>query len=393
MAIERTDQVTSRRSRVVRKALLAGVLAAMTGIAYAHQSIPGAGKPPGVDALCPFGGLETLFSLASGQGFLQRTAASSVILLIGMVGVALVWRRSFCGQLCPLGALQGLFGWLGRRLRVRHALPAALDRPARYLKYAVLAVFTVWTWQAATLVMRAYDPWVAWTHITSTELMASFGIGTVVLGASLAGSIFFERFFCKYLCPTGALLGLLSKVSLARIERTSTACIDCGACDRACPMDIPVSAGKVVTSAECISCAECVNACPARGALELKAGARGLTPLAMTGVVAGIVAVLIAATTIAGAFAWRMPTLAEAIEQHGGTSSGEASGAFDTSLIKGYMSMAEVAQATGIPAAEFSAVFGVPEAELERPMKEIKDRYGFTPEDVRVWVAERLAAR
>lgn len=66
MAIERTDQVTSRRSRVVRKALLAGVLAAMTGIAYAHQSIPGAGKPPGVDALCPFGGLETLFSLASG---------------------------------------------------------------------------------------------------------------------------------------------------------------------------------------------------------------------------------------------------------------------------------------------------------------------------------------
>lgn len=391
MALERTDQKASRRARVVRRVLLAGVLIAMTGIAYAHQTIPGAGKPPGVDALCPFGGLETLFTLLSGQGFIKRTAASSVILLVGMVGVALVWRRSFCGQLCPLGALQGAFGWLGRRLRVRHALPASLDRPARNLKYAVLAVFTVWTWQAASLVMRPYDPWVAWTHIASTELMTSFGIGAVVLGLSLAGSIFFERFFCKYLCPTGALLGLLSKVSLTRIERSAGVCIECGACDRACPMDVPVSGAGVVTDSECISCAECVTACAVRGALEVTAAFKRLAPLTMTGIVAGIVAALIVATTVTGLFSWRMPTLAEAIEQHGGAPGKATTGTFDVALIRGYMSMSEIAEATGIQACEFSETFGVPEADLSRPMKEIKDRYGFTPEDVRAWVAERSA--
>lgn len=392
MAIERTDRSAQKRARTVRRVLLATVLIALTGITYAHGRINGAGKPPGVDALCPFGGLETLFTFLSGQGFIDKTAMSAVILLGATVGIALVARRSFCGQLCPLGALQGAFGWLGRRLRTRRAMPTQLDRPARFLKYAVLALFAIWTWRASELVMRPYDPWAAWAHLTSDELFAELGIGVAVLGVALAGSVVYERFFCKYLCPTGALLGVFSRLSFLGVRRDEAACTSCGACTKACPMNLPVAEVDEIRSSECISCNECVLACPAAGALEVRS-AKGhrVTPLAVTGVVVAIVAAAVAVSTAAGAFAWKMPSLGEAIEQHGGAVPG-GSGGFDVSLIKGYMSMAEISDATGIPASEFSSTFGVPEEALGEPMKDIKDEYGFSPDDVRVWVEQRLEA-
>lgn len=389
MSYERTDRTAASRSRTVRIAILAAVLVFVTLAAYAHQAAGGAGKPVGVDALCPFGGLETLFSLLVGGTFVTKIAASSVVLFAGTIGLAFVYRRSFCGQICPLGALQGAFGWLGSRVaRKRPKVPAALDRPARYLKYVVLAVFTVWTWQAATLVMRPYDPWAAWAHITSDELLTEFAIGAAVLGISLAGSLVYDRFFCKYLCPMGAFLGLFSKVSWLRIKRDADACIDCGKCDKACPMNVTVATVDTVTDSECISCNECVNACPAKGALEVTAGAKPLSALKVTGIVVGILAAAIALGTVTGTFEWTMPSLAEALER-GGT----AGGSFDSSLVKGYMSMSEISQASGVPAEEFTARFGVPAADLDSPMKDIKDTYGFSPHDVGAWVDEWLAAQ
>ncbi|MDZ4169660.1 MAG: 4Fe-4S binding protein [Coriobacteriia bacterium] len=398
MAMERTDRAARERSRIVRWAILGAVLLGMTVITIAHQRT-NVGKPPGVDALCPFGGLETLFTFITTGSFIKRTAASALVLFVGTIGMALVYRRSFCGQLCPLGALQGIFGAIGGKLfKRRLAIPSVLDRPGRYLKYVVLAVFTVWTWQAAELVMRPYDPWAAYAHLTSPELMLEFGIGTAVLVVSLVGSLVYERFFCKYLCPTGAMLGLLSKVSIFRIKRDADACIDCGACDQACPMNIAVATADEVRSSECISCNECVNSCPAAGALEVKApSGRSMSPLALTVIVVALLFSLVGVATAAGQFQWRMPTLGEAIEQHGGAkgfgeSTDAAPGGFDTTLIKGYMSIAEISEATGIPAAEFTATFGVPAEALSQPMKDIKDTYGFSPEDVRAWVDERLAA-
>lgn len=391
MALDRTDRAGQQRSRVVRWSILGVVLVAMTAITVAHQRLR-IGKPPGVDALCPFGGLETLFSLVSGAGLVEKTAASAVVLFAMTAVLALVYRRSFCGQLCPLGTLQGIFGAVGRRSRrKRPQVPASVDRWARFLKYGVLAFFTLWTWQAASLVMRPYDPWAAFAHITSDELLAEFGIGVGILVVSLVGSLAYERFFCKYLCPTGAFLGLLSKVSYFGIKRDADACIDCGICDTACPMNIRVSSQEEVTDSECISCNECVNSCPAAGALEIKApSSRKTSPALVTGLVVLILALSITAANVAGAFTLRMPTLSETIEQQGGTP-GQVDGVFDTSLIKGRMSLREISDATGIPAEEFSARYAVPTADLSTPMKDIKDKYGFTPEDVRAWVQERIA--
>jgi hypothetical protein len=394
--------------------VLGVVLVAMTAIVLAHQQSPGAGRWAGVDFLCPFGGLETLYSLVAGDGFLRHTAASSVILLVGMLAMAVVYRRSFCGTICPLGTLQGIFGAAGRRLsRRRLAVPRAVDRVARYLKYAVLVSFAVWTWQAAELVLRPYDPWVAWAHLTSPDLLATYGVGLTVLVASLAGSLVYERFFCKYLCPTGALLGLLSRVSLLNIKRDAATCIDCGRCNVTCMMNVPVATADVVTSSECISCNECVNVCPVPGALKVTApGGSRATALAATGIVVAVMVAIVGATTLSGSFDWRMESRAEARgaghsgggegqglgsgegqgEGLGGQGEGESrgEGGGTDSPIKGWMSFEDIAAMTGIPLADFGAEWGVPADALGLPMKDIKDAYGFSPEDVRAWVEDRL---
>ncbi len=215
MAVERTHVTSRRRARWVHWTILGIVLVGMTAILTAHQTARGSGRWANVDFLCPFGGLETLYSLLIGNSFLRHTAASSVILLAGMLIMALIYRRSFCGTICPLGTLQGIVGAVGRRLfRRRFTVPRSIDRVARYLKYALLAWLAIWTWQAAELVLRPYDPWVAWAHLASGDLFTTYLIGFLILVASLPGSLVYDRFFCKYLCPAGALLGMLSRVSV-----------------------------------------------------------------------------------------------------------------------------------------------------------------------------------
>jgi ferredoxin len=402
------DRTARSRARWVRWIVLGAVLVAMTTIVTLHIKSRGDGRWAGVDFLCPFGGLETLYSLLAGDGFLRRTAASSVILLVGMLAMAIVYRRSFCGAICPLGALQGIFGAAGRKVfKRRLTVPTAVDRVTRYLKYVVLAVFAFWTWQAAELVLRPYDPWVAWAHLTSDELLTSYLVGFIVLVVSLAGSLVYERFFCKYLCPAGALLALFSRVSLLNIRRDADACIDCGRCDQACMMNVPVATADVVTSSECISCNECVNVCPVPGALRVTApgGARA-TALATTGIVVAVMVAIVGATTLTGAFDWQMEGRAEARGGHSGQGDGQGlgqdhgqgesegegrSGGGSDSPIKGWMSFADIAAMTGIPLADLGAEWGVPGDALSLPMKDIKDVYGFSPEDVRAWVDDRLA--
>jgi len=387
---ERSDRAKQGRSRAIRFAVLIAGLVIITAIGLLHQS--GGIKIVGVDALCPFGGIETLWTLISSGVFVKQIAASSVILLAVVLAIAVVFRRSFCGSICPLGALQELFGKVGKVIwrRKRPQVPAVIDKPARYLKYVLLVVAAVWSWQAAELVIRPYDPWVAWMHLSSAEVFAEFSIGLAVLGVALVGSIVYERFFCKYLCPMGGFLGAISRFSLFKVRRNEPTCIDCGLCDKACPVNIKVSQVAVVESPECINCNECVNACPVKDALEVSTKASGsgertvLTPLQVLGSVVAIIAVLIAAATAVGPFAWTLPSLAESASTNGG--------AVNVDDIRGSMSFEEVAAATGIPGSAFHDRFKVTEADMAVPMKDISETYGFDVHtDVREFVTEQLA--
>lgn len=122
----------------LRYILLAIFLIHSTVEAYLHQLL-GGGKEPSIHALCPYGGLESLYSLIFGGTFIEKIFSGTVVILIITLIIALIFRRSFCGLICPFGALQEFFGIIGKKLfGKRFIMPEKADKPLRYLKYLVL---------------------------------------------------------------------------------------------------------------------------------------------------------------------------------------------------------------------------------------------------------------
>ena len=391
----KTDKAQQNLHRMIRWVVLGFVTVLLAVVAYLHQHPLFGWTPPGVDAICPFGGLESLWAVLSTGDLITKIAASSFILLVASVGITIAFRRAFCGQLCPLGALQGAAAGVGKKLLGRkHKLPPVVDKPLRWLKYVVLAGVTGLTWVAGTLVIRPYDPWVAFMHLSSAELWTGFWVGAVILIGSLIASLFYDRFFCKYLCPMGALYGIVSKLGLYRVRRDLSKCIDCGKCDKVCPVDLPVSKGKDVTSAECLACGLCVNACPAPGALAV-AGPKNtkISALFLTSATVMVFAVVIVITAIPGWFELSKKSLGEEVkasqktEQVGAAPTG---GKFDPDLIKGRNTFVEIVDQTGIPRRAFEEKFKVSGAALDKPIKDSTADGAFSMGDVRNFVAEKL---
>ena len=103
-------------------------------------------------------------------------------------------------------------------------------------------------------------------------------VGMSVIGMIVIFSIIYENFWCRYFCPYGGLLGLLSVLSPYKITRNQTSCIKCGKCTRSCPNHILVEQASRVWSPECTVCLTCIQQCPVNDALTIKAPL-GLPPL------------------------------------------------------------------------------------------------------------------
>lgn len=139
-------------------------------------------------------------------------------------------------------------------------IPASADRPLRFLKYIILLASTALTWKIGVLVIRSYDPWAAFMHLSaaSTEMGVGLGIlvGTLILG------LFIERFWCRYLCPLGAALALVSPFSFVKIRRDEESCVHCHKCNETCPVEIYPETVAIIKDRECIACGECADVCP-----------------------------------------------------------------------------------------------------------------------------------
>jgi polyferredoxin len=102
--------------------------------------------------------------------------------------------------------------------------------------------------------------------------------GGMVVALLVVASVLVPNFWCRYLCPYGALMGLAALASPLRIRRQEALCIDCGKCAQACPAALPVDKLVSIRSAECTGCLECVAECPAAGALMMAAPRRRPVP-------------------------------------------------------------------------------------------------------------------
>ncbi|RPJ24787.1 MAG: 4Fe-4S binding protein, partial [Chloroflexi bacterium] len=204
-------------------------------------------------AVCPFGGVETLYTLAS-SGLLVKKIHDSALVLAGLsLLLAIFFGPVFCGWICPLGTVQEWVGKLGRKLfrrRYNHFVPTKLDNILRYARYGILIWVLYITATSGTLIFEAYDPYFALFNFWSSEVAPT---ALLILGATLLLSIFVERPWCKYACPYGAVLGLTNLFRVFSIKRAASTCKADGACSIMCPMNIPVDNKTVVRDHQCIS--------------------------------------------------------------------------------------------------------------------------------------------
>lgn len=349
--------------KYLRWILLMFFLIMVTREAYLHQVLGGS-EAPSIHALCPYGGLESLYSLIFTGTFIQKIFSGTIILLGITLIIALIFRRSFCGLICPFGALQEFFGIIGRKIfHKRFTVPSAIDKPLRYLKYAVLAITIYYAWKTSGLWVDPYDPWAAYGHISSgfESLTSEYLIGLIILIVILIGSMLYDRFFCKYLCPMGAVYGLISKLSPSKIVRNEDACINCGLCSKSCPMNIDTANMKEVTSAECISCQSCILSCPKKGALEYKTVKKPLKALT--------VIILAAGLFFTGIFITKNTGIFQILPQKITSES-----VINPEEIKGYMTLKDVSLGTKIDIKEVYKRLEIPESVSEdTKLKDIKN--------------------
>jgi len=244
------------------------ILLFVTWVAFAHQIFGGGpGGAPNIHAICPFGGVEALYQYVADRSFIPKLNVSNLVLLVGTIILTLVFSRYFCGWLCAFGTLQELFEKLGKKLKLPTiTLPAGIDKPLRWLKYLLLVLILGLTWKTGTLIIAPYDPFAAYAHIPAgwSSLVSEYTVGLIVLIVTLLASMIIPRFFCRYACPLGAMLGILHTMSPFRLKREKSTCTGCSLCSRKCPVNIPVASIDTVDSAECLACMKCVTACPTK---------------------------------------------------------------------------------------------------------------------------------
>lgn len=269
-AARRSRMAMTQRLRRITQVAFAGFILYTS---VTHNLSTTDGTTASIDALCPFGGLETLWRYISGGGqFVSKTHLSNIAIGLGLLIGVLLAGGAFCGWVCPFGALQDALSWIRTKLRIREIkVTERVDRVLRYGRFVVLAMVIYQTISTVKLWFADWDPY---RTLFGLGWLFEFNLATswfayLVAAIVIVASLLVERAWCRYACPLGGAVSLLGNLSLLRIRREGIACKGCSVCEQPCPVKLPVATANTISS-DCIGCLSCVDACPRHGALEVK---------------------------------------------------------------------------------------------------------------------------
>ncbi|XRO75905.1 4Fe-4S binding protein [Methanocaldococcus sp. 28A] len=180
------------------------------------------------------------------KGFILGKGAYTNLRIVAVI-LALIAGRIFCGWMCPFGFLFDLV-YQTRvkifKLKKLPTMPEHIHHTLKYFKYFVLVLVIVLAYVFGTDIFFN-------SYILAYLLLALF----LVLG------FIYPRFFCKYVCPVGALLSIFAKFSIFRLKLNKNKCTGCRLCEFKCPMQIKIANVENINQMECIRCFECMSAC------------------------------------------------------------------------------------------------------------------------------------
>ncbi len=238
-------------------------------------------RPAGVEGWLPIAALMNLkATLLTGE--LPKVHPSGLFLLVSFLVISLLLRKAFCSWLCPVGTVSEYLWKLGRKVFGRNfRIPRIADIPLRGLKYLLLSLFV---YAVAHMPVESILTFLQGPYglVADVKMLNFFRFlsttGVITIAVLVVASLFVQNFWCRYLCPYGALMGITALFSPMRIRRNEAACIDCAKCAKACPAALPVDKLVTIKSAECAACMECVAVCPAEGALDMTMFVPGTRP-------------------------------------------------------------------------------------------------------------------
>lgn len=234
-------------------------------------------RPSAVDAFLPIAGLISFKNFIS-TGIIEPLHPAAFVMFAAIVSVSLLLKKGFCGWICPVGTISQWFWMSGEKALGRNPrIWKYLDMSLRSVKYVLMAFFLYsiiigMSPESTTAFFRSdyYKVADAKTMKFFTEMSQTTFRFLLIMGGL---SLVYRNFWCRYLCPYGALLGLLSLISPFKIKRDESRCVHCHACSKNCPTLIDVENKAVVSSSECFGCLSCVSRCPSKGALDISVGA------------------------------------------------------------------------------------------------------------------------
>lgn len=268
---------------------------------------------PDFEAYCPFGGLQALGSYLLNNSLACTMTSTQIVMgVLFIVGVFL-FSKLFCSYICPIGTVSEWLGSIGDKLKIRYTIKGIADKLLRALKYVLLFLTVYFTLGSNELFCKEYDPFYALASGFGTDVVVLYAV--IAIGIVVLGSVFIRLFWCKYLCPLGALsnifkfmgfflavllvylgllwagveisyvwplavasgggylielLGMRSRLfPVAVITRNVNTCTNCQLCSIECPQGIDVASVETVKHVDCNLCGDCVSACPEKDTIQI----------------------------------------------------------------------------------------------------------------------------
>lgn len=240
---------------------------------WARGTGPYVSRPESPAGILPIGHFTSFFGWLRGGGWDTYLPAGLVIILAALL-TSLLFKRAFCGWVCPVGTVWEACSLAGRKVLGRnYVLPRWLDIAGRAFRYLLAAAFMgillVLVPLAEAVGFRELPyMWVADLKILGIMLEPTYILVVLLVGAV---SMLIGPLWCRYLCPLGGLYSAVGLASPCAVERDTATCIHCHKCSEVCHAYLQPEKSERVWAAECDGCMDCVKVCPVDGCLEAKA--------------------------------------------------------------------------------------------------------------------------